>query len=78
VTRTITIYVHEDNHFSVIEGDLIAHMLAWDELLGQVAAMTIPDRMKSINGMPYARHVDGVLADMEHRAEVRRRKQEAS
>jgi hypothetical protein len=41
-SRTITIVVNADNHFDVHEGEHVCPRLTWDELLGQVALLTVP------------------------------------
>lgn len=43
MTRVITIVVN-DAGFHVHEGEAFAHHLCWDEMLGQIAALTIPFR----------------------------------
>jgi len=43
-TRTITIIVHDagGGGYDVFEGERYQNGLCWDEMLGQIAAMTIP------------------------------------
>lgn len=41
-TRTITIIVHDGNHFDVHEGERYCDRLCWDEMLGTIAELTHP------------------------------------
>ncbi len=41
-TRTITIVVHDGNHFDVHEGERYCDRLCWDEMLGTIAELTHP------------------------------------
>lgn len=53
-TRTITIVMTDSNHFDVFEGERYCDRLGWDEMLGQIAAMTIPtkdNRERGLYGM---------------------------
>lgn len=43
VERTITIEVLERGGFNVREGDKLCDRLGWDEMLGHVATMTLPE-----------------------------------
>lgn len=50
VARVITIYV-VPNGFDVHEGEGFSGPLSWDEMLGQIASMTIPSRATTGNGL---------------------------
>ena len=43
IKRLITIAVFEGNDYTVSEGDLSVDRLCWDEMLGQVAQLTMPN-----------------------------------
>lgn len=50
--REIIITVSDDGQLDVREGDRYCDGLAWDEMLGQVAAMTAPvERISKMNGL---------------------------
>lgn len=67
--RTISIYVTRDGYFSIFEKDLVAEALAWDEMLGQIALMTLGPKLASLIGRgPYSGTVDRVLYRMERHA----------
>lgn len=42
IVRTITVEIHEDNSFTVREGDSYCPDLRWDEMLGTIAELTHP------------------------------------
>lgn len=42
IVRTITVEIHEDNNFTVREGDSYCPELCWDEMLGTIAELTHP------------------------------------
>jgi hypothetical protein len=67
-TITITITVHEDHHFTIIEGERVANMLAWDEMLGEIAALTHP----KLGAGRYSVHIDTHIGRMEYHAKCRR------
>lgn len=45
VVRTITLLQHPGGSFSVVEGDRMLDGCNWDEMLGHLAVMTVPDRL---------------------------------
>lgn len=52
--RVINIVVNNDGSLEVNEKHLTSGVLSWDEMLGQVAAMTLPSkRIESLNGSLY-------------------------
>lgn len=61
-TRTITIVMKDANHFDVFEGERYCDHLGWDEMLGQIAAMTIPTKDNRERGLY------GMLTPEEHEA----------
>lgn len=66
--RMITIYASSDRYFSVFEGDLVADALGWDEMLGQIALMTIDARLGKLIGRgPYSHSVETILNRMKRR-----------
>jgi len=60
--RVITIYQRDSNDFDVHIGEDAATRLCWDEMLGAVAAATIPSRLAG-SGM-FSRTPDELVARM--------------
>lgn len=50
--REIVITITDENRLDVREGDKYCDGLGWDEMLGQIAAMTLPaERVHKMNGL---------------------------
>lgn len=49
--RQIIIHIADDGSMDVEENGMVCGGLGWDEVLGQVAAMTIPDGRRGPQGL---------------------------
>jgi len=50
--REIVITISDKNRIDVREGDKYCDGLSWDEMLGQIAAMTLPkERIEKVKGL---------------------------
>lgn len=60
IVRTITVEIHEDNSFTVREGDSYCPDLCWDEMLGTIAELTHPRlgsaRYRMLSASQHASH----------------------
>lgn len=71
-TRIITIAIAEDNNFAVHEGELFCDRLTWDEMLGQVAMLTMPVQLQGRRALFRMTSADQMLDGNErHNARMR-------
>lgn len=69
VERTISILCHPGGSFSIVEGDRLGDRFNWDEMLGHIAVMTVPQSLVT------RRWIYQMQTDEERKAEYLRRQQ---
>lgn len=66
--RTIIIQQTDSGYgWHIFEGDKFAYGLTWDEMLGQIASITIPGREKELFGMNSLQDADQALHEKRYK-----------